>query len=283
MSNYPKYKKFCSGNASNIKKIYPISYIISYGNGVIETKRSSMLQGQYGPKDGRNERKITMLTDKSLSRMIATIQATDVHFRTMITLTYPKVFPDSGAKIKQDLNAVLSFLKSKSEFEYFWFLEFQARGAPHFHILTTHNGITPRMRIDLAECWTGRVTRANWFMDEMIMAAITCKQCEYKTIRTEVTKVFSVALHESTWEIIRSSDGAKKYVTKYAQKPEQKEVPEQFQDVGRFWGCSQTVKLGGGVKKEVKEDDLLAWLKEQEHPAGQYELVPKFLYGVKGT
>ena len=57
----------------------------------------------------------------------------------------------------------------------------------------------------------------------------------------DACKMFRVHTHPKAWELIRSPDGAARYALKYATKPYQKKVPEDFQDVGRFWGCSRDI------------------------------------------
>lgn len=58
---------------------------------------------------------------------------------------------------------------------------------------------------------------------------------------SERQKQVSVHKHRKAWEDVREQDGAKRYVLKYALKPYQKKVPKDYQDVGRFWGCSRDV------------------------------------------
>ena len=57
----------------------------------------------------------------------------------------------------------------------------------------------------------------------------------------DAVKMLKVHSHPRAWELIRSDDGAARYALKYATKTKQKKVPEDFQDVGRFWGCSRDV------------------------------------------
>lgn len=54
-----------------------------------------------------------------------------------ITLTYPKRFPADGVTHKADLDAFIKRCKRKfsDEIEYLWKLEFQKRGAPHYHMI----------------------------------------------------------------------------------------------------------------------------------------------------
>lgn len=53
--------------------------------------------------------------------------------KIMLTLTYPGAFPVDGKKVKRDLDAFRKWLARRGVLSA-WFLEFQDRGAPHFHI-----------------------------------------------------------------------------------------------------------------------------------------------------
>jgi hypothetical protein len=53
-----------------------------------------------------------------------------------VTLTYHNVLPKSNTELKSHLDKYLQFLRTYTyKFEYVWRLEFQKRGAPHFHII----------------------------------------------------------------------------------------------------------------------------------------------------
>lgn len=99
------------------------------------------------------------------------------------------------------------------------------------------------------------------------------------------TSIFSSVSHVNTWEVIRKPDGAKRYVAKYATKPYQKQVPEWFQDIGRFWGCSDGVKENREkpIILELTEDELREILRQNNHPVSEWDVVPKHLWGVDKT
>lgn len=72
--------------------------------------------------------------------------------------------------------------------------------------------------------------------------------------------VYRVHRHTKAWEQIREPDGAARYALKYALKTRQKTVPSQYRDVGRFWGCSRSVRDGVQAEHEqaATEDDIRA-------------------------
>jgi hypothetical protein len=96
-----------------------------------------------------------------------------------------------------------------------WFLEFQRRGAPHFHLLVFGSGFTlfdlPSFQKWLSNSWAEIVAHPD--------------PLEYQ-------KHLSSGTGAARYR--REHFG---YALKYATKLEQKKVPFEFSDIGRFWGC----------------------------------------------
>jgi len=129
----------------------------------------------------------------------------------MGTLTVGAEWSRDGADFKKRLDRFLIwFLRAQNakneagEYEsIFWFLEFQKRGAPHVHMFYTS-------RVP----W-GRAAR-KW---------------------SEIMEDPSIERTGTKFEKLRSSRGGMlAYARKYAAKDIQKSVPEDYGDVGRFWG-----------------------------------------------
>lgn len=119
-------------------------------------------------------------------------------YRAMITLTYSSC-PTDGRAVKRHLTAFawqLSAYKLQPT-SLFWILEFQRRGSPHYHLMSTH--YVPKWAIS----WLWH------FASNSPPKTATNVQ----TIRKPL-----------------------QYALKYAQKLEQKQVPAQYQSVGRLWG-----------------------------------------------
>lgn len=209
-----------------------------------------------------------MQSKKSLLRLMFLMQATNLKFNSMLTLTYPKYFPSSGIIVKSDIGAVVQKVR-RSNFNYLWFLEFQKRGAPHVHLLIDAETITPKMRIDYGLYWTTRIALSDWFLE----------LCPTSAYEAEVIKMAKFNTHPRVWETIRDPNGARNYVAKYASKERQKKVPRKYRDVGRFWGSTRTLRPPG-IEFDVTEDEIERWLVEHGHPAQAYYLVPRYLWGV---
>lgn len=126
--------------------------------------------------------------------------------QVIITLTYPLDYPMDGALVKKHLHRFLSWLRQRG-YRNVWILEFQERGAPHFHILVD-NKIDHK---EVAQKWYAIVASG----DEKHLRAGTETRA------------------------IKSKGGIAHYMTSYLNKAKQKAVPEEYQKVGRFWGCSK--------------------------------------------
>ena len=56
--------------------------------------------------------------------------------RVLVTLTYPEKYPLDGAVCKEHLRQMIQWCKRQGAECGIWILEFQKRGAPHFHLFT---------------------------------------------------------------------------------------------------------------------------------------------------
>lgn len=151
---------------------------------------------------------------KARNRLAFVAANTDVDFRTLITLTYPGRYESDGKTVKRHLRAFLMRLRrSDRANSYLWFLEFQKRGAPHFHILIT-TPFHPAMIGFVADAW-------------------------YEIVDGKDPKHLSAGTRV---EAVRNQDGARRYALKYAGKMRQKRVPADYRNCGRFFGYSRDVK-----------------------------------------
>lgn len=253
------------GQVNFTKEVYPIARAVNYGSGNYKFIRKAKAKSlALRPERGN----IMSLSKRSLIRLMFTMQCTSATLGSMLTLTYPKVYPKSGKIVKKDINVVTQMVRRKG-WSYVWFLEFQKRGAPHIHFLLSPGTVTPHMRAEFGLFWTARIVLSEWFLEE----------CPEGKHASETMKIAKFNCHEKTFELLRLSDGAKRYATKYAAKEKQKKVPSRFVDVGRFWGASLDI-APEGQSFDVSEDDVEQWLVENNHPASAYELVPKHVWGV---
>jgi hypothetical protein len=207
------------------------------------------------PKSRRRE--VKEFTEASRKRLAFVAQNTEVHFRNMITLTYPKEFPCDGKTVKGHLNRFLTWLRRDTGgCSYLWFLEFQARGAPHIHVLT--DTPYPRRNADAYRRLRFRVS-ATW----------------YRVVGSGDSKHLAAGTRT---ERIRKQDGAARYATKYAFKMKQKRVPEGYRNVGRFWGASRDVKPEPQGFVRCTEDDIRGAIEEWEYKPNDERPLYRVLY-----
>ena len=159
-------------------------------------------------KGGGLKKSITKFSKKSSKNLKFHMNNTKNRFSNMITLTYPSEYSNNGIEIKYHLNRFTKFFKLK-KCEYTWIIEFQKRGAPHFHLLTD----TYIDKKEVSQVWYDIVNSGD---EKHLVAGTKCERLRVGHI------------------------GAKSYVRKYINKSDQKEVPEEYKNVGRFWGKSET-------------------------------------------
>jgi len=150
------------------------------------------------------------LSLSSAARMRGYLRDCVANYGVFITLTYPSGHGEDGVRAKRDLKCFIQRYSraakagSKS-FSAFWFMEWQKRGAIHFHIYGTHE--------------LPKDTISRWW---------------YEIVGSEDTRHLRAG---TRIERIRSGrDGWVAYASKYASKSVQKVVPEGFGWSGRLWG-----------------------------------------------
>jgi hypothetical protein len=164
----------------------------------------------YQSKCSTKRSPIISFSKGSAKRLKFTVRNSQDLWKNLIDLTYPENYPCNGNTTKDHLNAFLQYLRRKG-IKYIWRLEFQKRGAPHYHILVS--GFVPKEEI--AKRWYNIVGSR----DERHLRAGTSVNA------------------------IRSLRHLFGYLTNYMLKLEQSVVPTMFDSVGRFWGASRNILI----------------------------------------
>lgn len=147
-------------------------------------------------------------------------------------LTYPNEFPKDGLIVKNHFHKLRTRLNYYG-YKYFWILEFQNRGAPHFHMLVNKE----IKKEQLSKMW-------------------------YAIVGSGDEKHLKRGVHVAP---ILNKDGMAGYFAQYLSKQEQKIVPEEFKNVGRFWGASRDL-LECTIKKYYGNLEDIWELKKQMRP-----------------
>lgn len=244
-------------------RLYPVVGVQLYKSGI----RLVRVGGKASARPKRPRKAIVKMSTRSLSNLIWMAANTSAKFGSMLTLTYGKEYPVDGRQVKKHLNHfITTFRRRRGKFDYLWVMEFQGRGAPHLHVLTTLPGPADgRDRATYAAVWTRTV--------------LGSAQRPYSDLKSGHVvdlsqEMYRVHLHRSSYKELWSEDGALRYVAKYAAKLEQKTPPPEFLDTGRFWGASYEVSRGvrpiatipivnqsevERVLIDIGRDDLLEW------------------------
>jgi hypothetical protein len=180
-----------------------------------------------------NRKAIAAFTLASRNKLKFTARNALCVWTTMVTLTYPKDFPRNGRTCKRHLNTWLTHLRQDYPgVKYLWFMEFQERGAPHFHIFLT--------------C----PIPGFGYVNPLWYHIIGTDDKQHLNSGTQVKR-------------ITTESEAIAYATSYAGKATQKAVPSDFEGVGRFWGCSR-----GLLDWAACLEDLSVY--ELQHIRGEY-------------
>jgi hypothetical protein len=124
-----------------------------------------------------------------------------------------RVFKRHLATFRKRLNRFM-IKNSINHWAALWFLEFQARGAPHIHLMI-FDCLISRETIKYARAWVGRA---------------------WSKIVGNSDKLEAVKHARAGTQVARMKADHFGYAVKYATKTHQKDVPEEFKSVGRFWG-----------------------------------------------
>lgn len=162
----------------------------------------------------------------------------EIDWKAFLTLTYPAEFPCDGRKTKRDIDLFCASLRRK-EIKYAWVMEFQKRTAVHYHFLVSG-------RIDkdyLSRRWYNIVGS---YDEKHLWAGTQVKG-------------------------IHSQDGLCGYMSGYLNKLTQKQIPTEFQSMGRFWGTSRGLlsfkhfRLKGSPDGDIRKivEPLVDWYKKK--------------------
>lgn len=165
----------------------------------------------------RQEDDITSFSKNSRSRLLKIFSEISLsEFRKIyfVTLTYHHDWPDEPKKLKRQLdNYIKRLSRINVNLHYLWRLEYQKRGAPHFHFIF----LIPKK-------W--ETFREGRFLDDVKNHWLEIKECSCSSCRSYAVKS----------EELVSYRKALYYVSKYVGKVDESLVNKA---IGRRWGNSR--------------------------------------------
>lgn len=197
----------------------PYKVTFSIDGSLIETKRVKRPPEDRGDHKYPSERhvkpvggrrgKITEYSDASRWRLqlrLAAFLREQLANALFITLTYPAAYPEPQ-EAKRQLPAFIKRIRRRwPQACVIWRMEFQERGAPHFHLLVLGVRFIPHQAV------------AEWWYE-----VVGSGDARHLNAGTEVRRV-------------RSAKHAIWYIAKYMAKDDQSGQFNEDRDVGRFWG-----------------------------------------------
>jgi hypothetical protein len=260
-------------SSEEINSIFPVIGITVFPGGIVIRRQN--LNQKLARLHKIERGKITVVSKRSLNKLALTVRSCGVNFSSVMTLSYGLNYPHSGRVAKRHLNAFLVGAKREfGPFDYFWVLEFQKRGAVHFHIATTLPEPDYLQRSAFAHIWT-RIAFPDWSYSELLKDS-TKPFYAGETVNARQLG-YLVHVHVKAWEKVRSDDGMSRYLAKYANKLRQKEVPDWYSDVGRFWGASRKVKLPEGDNYHGSETEARQVLELRGRDVKSWRVLPKIV------
>lgn len=149
-------------------------------------------------------------------------------------------------------------------------MEFTVKGNVHYHILTN----VPATSV-------GRAWLANEWYKITDQGEGAYSSLRDKRVRDVKKSIIASQGHRRCWENVRSSDGAGRYVAKYASKANQKIPTAYWSNAGRFWGVSKNAR---GMLRPVSilptsDEEIRKHLSEAGDKRRNWEWFPKIMFG----
>lgn len=206
-------------------ELYPVS---------VKLKRPFTGKPPKPPK--RSGTTIQGFSEKSRGRLRFTATNARNLLKNQFGLTYHDYWPIDGRQFKSDLHRFLVRAgQIFPDLKYLWVAEFQSRGAPHVHLFTNLE-----------------TTKAN----QEKLANIWCR-----IVEPNDEKLRRFHLHSKNF--INWKLGTGSYLCKYLEKSAQKEIPQGFNNFGRWWGNSRDlIPEPEIITQEEIEDELPEFDKE---------------------
>lgn len=273
----------------------------------VRLKKTSVevIRGATEALGGGRKSKMICISKKSIRNAVEVLTNSDPELSSMIVCTYPEQYPDDGRIVKAHHKALLAAVSHKfGDISYFTAIEYQSRGAPHFHMALSLKLDDLGQVVTLKRKKSGRrypafqtvKSQQDWLFNtwlEIISKpdiAYNGEPLEWSGIDDEDLEAMQKAYHQYnagfSWEVMRDKDGAKRYLVKELTglKRYQKAIPDDFKNPGRHFLYSHDMIFDPKNSITFVLDDLE--LRTHLEKCGwkflpsPEKLLPKFLWNV---
>ena len=258
---------------------------------------------QKGRNGGGERMAITEISWDSIKNAKFVIANSEPELMSLIAVTYPETFPTDGRVVKEHHRRLLYMIGREygAGFSYFTAIEYQKRGAPHFHTaisfdLRDFGPITEHTRQDgrrgpdfathkpsqdwLFESWLEIIAKPDPKAGGEVLAWGGVSDVDEGKMRAAYYN------HNAgvAWECMRDANGAKKYMVKELSglKQYQKIVPPDFAHPGRHFLYSRDMRPRPVASYKITGREVRAILKAVGWPflPPDNEPLPKTLWNV---
>ncbi len=218
------------------------------------------------PIGGGSKEEMTVVTRKTVKNAVEVLTNSEQELNSMMVCTYPETYPDDGRIVKAHHKVMLEAIRRKfGDFSYFTAIEYQSRGAPHFHVgLSFDLALLGQGEIiSLKRKKSGRRYPAfqtvkpiqDWAFEtwlEIIAKpdiSYNGEPLEWSGIDEEDEAAMRKAYNQYnagfSWEVMREKNGATRYFVKELTglKLYQKTIPQGYKHPGRHFLYSTDMRF----------------------------------------
>lgn len=185
------------------------SYYLEFSHNLVKLRKQNN-PAKVRPGDSSPRGRISSFSSRSRQRLLERLLSLSVPPTCMITLTYPRFYPADAKVWKKHLdNFAKALLYQFPQAWFFWKLEPQKRGAPHFHLVG--------------------------YLGENLNPTFVRKWVSYTWYRIVRSGYHEHLLAGTRVDFIVTPEQVSAYVCKYVAKASTVSYPE-WAHPGRFWG-----------------------------------------------
>lgn len=222
----------------------------------IKKSTAEIIRAATEPLGGGKRAQCTVISQASIKNAVEVLTNSEPELNSMIVATYPETYPDDGRIVKAHHKALIQAIKHKyGGYSYFTAIEYQKRGAPHFHqalsfSLADFGEVTTlkRKSVSRRKPTFQTVKPVQDWLFETWLDIISKPDISYNGepldwggLDDEDIEAMRIAYYHYnagfSWEVMREKDGAKRYLVKEFSglKRYQKQVPAGYQNPGRHF------------------------------------------------